>query len=204
MNNAPVTRPSLLLRIRDLGNDHAWREFVEIYTPLLFAYCQRAGLQPTDAADVTQDVLRIIAAGAAEFEYDPARGRFRGWLLGVARNRLRKFRDQCVRHPLAVSPTTVERALEPHALVDDESRWDREYHQRLFEWAAQQVRTEFEDRTWQAFWLTAVEDQSGREVAGALGLSVGAVYIARSRVLSRLKERVAEAMKGFGLPAEPD
>jgi RNA polymerase sigma-70 factor (ECF subfamily) len=202
MHSAPITRPSLLLRIRESSNDLAWREFVEIYTPLLFAYGQRAGLQPADAADVAQEVLGIIARGANDFEYDPKRGRFRGWLLGVARNRVMKFQEQRRRHPLAVSPSSVERALEPHAAADDESQWDREYHQRLFAWAAEQVRREFEEKTWQAFWQTAVEDKSGGEVAKALGLSVGAVYIARSRVLSRLKQRVAEAMKGFGVEEE--
>lgn len=204
MSHVPLTRPSLLLRIRDAGDDGAWREFVAIYTPLLYAYFERAGLQAADAADLAQEVMRIMAMRASEFEYDPALGTFRGWLLGVARNRLRKFQEQRQRHPLAGGPTTVERLLQPLAAVEDEARWDMEYHRRLFAWAAQAVRPEFEPTTWRAFWATAVEEKSGRETAEMLGLSVGAVYVARSRVLSRLKRKVAETLKGFGLPEEPD
>ena len=83
--------------------------------------------------------------------------------------------------------------LEAQPSPEEEADWDREYHQRLFDWAVQQVCHEFEQSTWKAFWQTAVEAVPPKTVAGRLGMSVGAVYIAKSRVLSRLKERIREA-----------
>ena len=79
---------------------------------------------------------------------------------------------------------------QPAPLADDSAEWDAEYERRLFAWAAEQVRADFQDRTWQAFWQTAVEGRPARQVGEAIGMSAGAVYVARSRVLARLKEEV--------------
>src|SRR5437870_9169699 len=88
MAEAPLTRPSLLVRIRDLGDQQAWARFVETYAPLVYGFARKHGLQEADASDVTQEVLRAIAAHRAD--YDPLRGSFRGWLYTVTS---RKFRD---------------------------------------------------------------------------------------------------------------
>ena len=74
----------------------------------------------------------------------------------------------------------------------DAAEWDRECDRRVFAWAAEQVRVCVEDSTWQAFWLMAVEGKSGREVADSLGMTIGAVYVAKSRVVARLKKKVDE------------
>jgi len=81
---------------------------------------------------------------------------------------------------------------QPAPLPDDSAEWDAEYERRVFAWAAEQVRADFQEKTWQAFWQTAVEGQPAAQVAEALGLSVGAVYVAKSRVMARLKEQVQE------------
>src|SRR4029079_1988400 len=89
MNQSPETRASLLLRIRDAQDHLAWTDFIDIYAPLIHAYSRNRGLQDADAADVTQEVLRAVAVHAERFDYDPARGSFRGWLFRVTLNKLR-------------------------------------------------------------------------------------------------------------------
>ena len=167
------------------------------YAPLVYRFARRRGLQDADAADLTQEVLQAVAAGSRRLEYDPARGTFRGWLFTVARNRLHNFllrqRRYAERHPQPDSPRGLDDQPSSSAQTDDEQDlWEQEYRRRLFDWAAERVRVGFHDSTWQAFWRTAVEGQSAREVAQALGLSVGAVYIAKSRVLARLREQIQE------------
>jgi RNA polymerase sigma-70 factor (ECF subfamily) len=193
MNPAPITRPSLLIRIRDVNDAEAWREFVRLYTPLVFGHCTRRGLQEADAADVAQEVMRVAAQAMPQFQYDSQRGRFRGWLLQTTRHRLLKFFARQQRAPQPAGETAIERFLdqEPHA--EEQARWDEDYRQQLFAWAAEKARPEFQGATWEAFWLTAVQSVSVKDAAHRLGISVGAVYIARSRVIARLRELIETA-----------
>jgi RNA polymerase sigma-70 factor (ECF subfamily) len=187
MADPALTRPSLLLRIRDARDRRAWEEFVDVYAPLVYGFLRKHGLQDADAADLTQDVLRAVAGAAGRLEYDPARGTFRGWLFTVVRNRLRNFLAARRRRPL---DGDAARRLEewPARAEEGSALWDREYERRLFAWAAEQVRPTCQAATWRAFWLTAVEGKSGKEAAAALGLSQAAVYLAKRRVTNRLKE----------------
>jgi RNA polymerase sigma-70 factor (ECF subfamily) len=191
MPESPTTQVSLLVRIRDRDNTEAWSEFVDLYAPLVYALARRHGLQDADAADLTQDVLRTVARVAPRFAYDPRRGSFRGWLFTVARNQLRKWTQARQKH-LPASGAAAERRLleEQPAPAADDSTWDQEYRARLFAWAAERVRPACQPTTWDAFWQTAVEERDPQEVADDLGLTVGAVYIARSRVLARLREQI--------------
>ena len=199
MTTSPHTRPSLLVRIRDAADREAWRQFVELYAPLVYRFARRRSLQDADAADLTQDVLHAVARGSDRLEYDPSRGTFRGWLFTIARNKLHTFLKRQQRHKERTAEVDVERLQD--AADDEAVLWEQEYEQRLFDWAAEQVRGHFQDTTWQAFWQTAVEGQAARAVADALGLSVGAVYIAKSRVLARLKEQVQllQTEEGLGI-----
>ncbi len=193
MATSPQTRPSLLVRIRDAADRAAWVEFVDLYAPLVYGFARKQGLQDADAADLTQDVLRAVAAAAGRLDYDPRRGSFRGWLFTVVRNKLRTFLTRRARQCRGGGDTGAHRRLEEQPAPQEEtSLWDQEYEQRLFAWAAEQVRGGFQDSTWQAFWQTAVEGKGAKEVGAALGLSVGAVYVAKSRVLARLKEQIRQ------------
>jgi RNA polymerase sigma-70 factor (ECF subfamily) len=194
MPDSATTRPSLLLRIRDLGDRQAWEEFVEIYAPLVYGFARKHGLQSADAADLTQEVLRAVAGAAGRLEYDPRRGSFRGWLFTVVRNRLRNFLASRDRRCRGSGDSDVARLLEavPAPEEEDSALWDREYEQRLFAWAAEQVRQTCQETTWRAFWLTAVEGWSGKDAAKVLGISQAAVYLARRRVMLRLKEEVRQ------------
>lgn len=190
MADSPTTRPSLLLRLRNAQDRDAWGQFVGAYAPLVYGYARKHGLQDADAADLTQDVLRAVAGAAGRLEYDPARGSFRGWLFTVVRNKLRTFLDRRGRQAVGSGGTSAQVFLEAQPGRDAEDYWDREVEARLFAWAAEQVRGGFQVATWQAFWQTAVEGRPAKEVAAALGMTVGAVYIAKSRVLARLKEEI--------------
>lgn len=190
MGDSATTRPSLLVRIRDLQDDEAWSQFVDIYAPLVYGFARKHGLQDADAADLTQDVLRGVARGAGQLAYDRERGTFRGWLFTVARNALCNFLIVQKRQIQGSGDSDVKEMLENQPASEDEAAWDLDYEKRLFTWAAERVRHEFKDSTWQAFWRTAVQGETVKETAQKLKTTVGAVYIARSRVLARLKEEI--------------
>jgi RNA polymerase sigma-70 factor (ECF subfamily) len=193
MHEPPQTRPSLLVRIRDGRDADAWRQFVELYVPLIYRFARKCGLQDADAADVTQEVLRAVARSCRGLDYDPRRGTFRAWLLTVVRSKLANFRARRSRHEQPAGDSDARALLDELPAREEVSTlWDREYARHLFTWAAEQVRGGFEASSWQAFWQTAVEGKGAKEVAAALGLSVGAVYIAKSRVLARLREQLQQ------------
>jgi RNA polymerase sigma factor (sigma-70 family) len=194
MVTGPVTRPSLLVRIKDLADQEAWEQFVELYAPLVYGFARKRGLQEADASDLTQEVLRAVAAAATRLEYDPGRGSFRAWLYTVTCNKYHDFIQARSRQCQGSGDTAVHAVLGQQG-GREEDQWDEEYRQQLFALAAARVRGEFEPATWQAFWHVAVEGRSARQAASSLGLSVGAVYIAKSRVLARLREAVQSLME---------
>ena len=198
MGDAPLTRPSLLLRVRDPADRDAWREFVALYGPLVYQFARKCGLQDADAADVTQNVLQALTGAVQRLDYDRRRGSFRGWLFGVVRNQLCNYQTrQGPTTPRGSGDTGVQELLEqqPEREHDEEALWEEAYERRLFEWAAERVRADFAEATWQAFWQTAVEGKGAKETARALGMTVGAVYTAKSRVLDRVK-RAIQALQG--------
>lgn len=181
------TRPSLLVRLREPDEQEAWREFVEVYTPLIFGFCRGRGLTEADAADVTQDVLRAVAVALPRFEYDPRRSTFRNWLFTVVRSKFNNHLAGVARRPRVAGNTTLARHADLAADADAEEAWRREHRAGLVRWAAGRIRSEFNPATWDAFWRTAVLGEAAGTVARELGLSVNAVYIARSRVTQRLR-----------------
>ena len=187
----PPTRASLLLRLRDPRDGAAWGEFVRLYAPLVYGYARKQGLQDADAADLSQQVLGAVAGAVGRLDYDPRRGAFRNWLFTIVRRKLADWRA-AERHRARGSGDTavhevLERVLAPPR---PEADWEAEWKRQVFIRACAEVRRDVTDTTWQAFWRTAVEGQPGKQVAADLGLSVPAVYHARSRVLARLKELV--------------
>ncbi len=193
VNDSPSTRPSLLLRIRDSRDGEAWSQFVEIYAPLIYGFARRQGLQDADAADLTQEVLRVVPSAAKRLQYDSQRDSFRGWLFTVARNKLRDFVEKSRRNGRGSGKTSVQGLLSQQAAPEDAMEsWNKEYEEQVFAYAAEQVRREVQQSTWQAFWKTAVEGRPGKQVADQLGMSLAAVYLAKSRVIARLKENVQQ------------
>jgi RNA polymerase sigma factor (sigma-70 family) len=194
MDEPPATRASLIVKLRDPADSEAWREFVALYEPLIYRLARRKGLQDADARDLCQEVFRTVAQAIERWDLDPARGSFRGWLSRIARNLLVNFLTRRPYRMRGSGSTSVQELLEAQPAQDPSATalFEAEYRRRLFRWAADQVRSEFAPSTWQAFWQTSVEGRPPALVAAELAMSVGAVYIARSRVLARLRHRIEQ------------
>jgi RNA polymerase sigma-70 factor (ECF subfamily) len=191
MAEFPPTRASLLVRLRDPRDGDAWRQFVELYAPVVYGYARQQGLQDADAADLTQNVLGAVAGAIGRLEYDPERGAFRNWLFTVVRHKLSDQRSARENRARASGDPDTRQLLEQVPAPGlPEGEWEAEWEQRLFAWACQQIRRDVSEATWQAFWRTAIDGRSGKRVAGELGVSVAAVYHARSRIVARLKELI--------------
>jgi RNA polymerase sigma factor (sigma-70 family) len=193
MNPTPETRASLLIRVRDPADQAAWHEFVEIYRPVILRLARRKGMQDADAEDVAQQVLVALAKVIEQHEHDPKRAKFRTWLGRVAHNAIL---DALTRgKPDRGSGDSALQALltghESHTGPDSDLL-RLEFRREVFRWAARQVRKEFHQATWNAFWLTAVEGRAVEVVAEELAKSRGAIYNARSRVMQRIQEKVTE------------
>jgi len=194
MEQFPDTRRSLLVRLRGPTDEAAWSEFTGIYDPLVYRLARRRGFQDADARDLCQEVLRAVARAIDRWDPDPAKGTFRGWLFRIARNLMMNYLAAQRRHPKGTGDTQFQQLLECQAAVnpEDSKLFDLEYKKIVFHRAAESIRHEFTESTWQAFWQTGVENEDIKSVAEQLEISAGAVYIARSRVLARLRERVQE------------
>jgi len=194
MEEIPKTRASLLVRIRNPQDDEAWAEFVGLYEPVVYRIARQRGFQDADARELTQDVLVAVASAIERWEPDPARGKFRTWLFRIARNLSINLLVSRRRHAQGTGGTDFQALLEEQEAPrgEDSDLFDREYRRELFGRAVAQVRGQFREATWQAFWLTSVQGRDIGEVAEELGMSAGAVYIARSRVMARLREKVEQ------------
>lgn len=198
MAEPPLTRVTLLARIRDGRDTDAWREFVHLYGPVVYRFARNRGLQDADAADLMQDVLRSVARNAHRMEYDPKRGTFRGWLYTVTRNKIYNFLSAQRNRPRGSGDADANERLDATPARDDgtgpDADWEREYQRRLSARAMERVKNEFQPATWQAFWETAVEGKGAAEVGAGLNMTAGAVYVAKSRVLARLRDEVRKLM----------
>ena len=191
VSDSPLTRASLLVQLRDGGNHGAWHEFMQLYGPVIYGFARKRGLQDADAADLMQDVLRSVSTSIGRLEYDPNQGAFRGWLFTITRNKIFNFLSARRIRPRASGDSATHRLLDDQPDANDGSdTWEMEYQRRLASLALDRIKSEFQENTWRAFWLTAVEGTVVADVAKQIGLSPGAIYVARSRVLARLKEEV--------------
>ena len=197
MTSVPETRPSLLLRLRDARDQHAWSTFLEIYQPLIYRVIMQRRVQDADAREVTQEVLLAVASSIDQWEADPQRGTFRGWLATITRNLVVNFLIKQSRHPRGSGDSDFRRGLEslPAPAGDESELFDVEERRQIFRWAAERIRPEFREANWEAFWRTAVEGQGAIEVARELGISPGLVYVSRNRIMKRLREKVEEFRK---------
>jgi RNA polymerase sigma-70 factor (ECF subfamily) len=184
-----TTSATLLDQLRQVDAQQAWVRLVQLYTPLLHHWARRRGLQDSDAADLVQDVFLVLVRRLPEFTYDQHKS-FRNWLRTVLHN---KWRDR-LRHQ-ATRPRETD---QPFADVAGDDLADgleeTEYRQHLVRRALQLMQAKFAPKTWKACWEHVVQDRPAEEVAAELGISVGSVYVAKARVLGRLRQDLAGLM----------
>jgi RNA polymerase sigma-70 factor (ECF subfamily) len=196
-DDAVDTRASLLARLRDPADDASWRTFVDLYGPIIVGYCRRLGLQDADAADVAQDVLTGVVRSIRTFEYDRERGRFRDWLRTVVRNRVGRFLKNEADQPDWATPR-----LDGLPASAQDGAWAEEFNTHVLRAALNRIRPHFEPTTWEAFCRAWQEQRPAATVAAELGLGVDAVYVAKSRVLKRLRAEVTALADDWPFPPD--
>jgi RNA polymerase sigma-70 factor (ECF subfamily) len=196
MSHESGTSLSLLQRIRN-GDASGWHRVVELYSPLIYHWCQRWGVAGADADDVLQEVFQAASQGIGEFRRERAGDTFRGWLRAIARHKILSLWRTRSRHPEAAGGSEAWRRLEEAPEPDEasEDAADGEQMSTLFHRALGMLRAEFAERTWQAFWRATVDGQPAPAVAEELGMTANAVRMAKSRVLHRLREELGDLVQ---------
>ena len=190
MNSDPETKVSLILRMRDSGDEDAWAEFVQIYQPLVQRFIQRHGLQYADAAEVTQEVLSRVANAIGTWDESRENSTFRGWLYRITRNltfdflRNKKVEAQRIKS----GDSGLSQIADPSH--SESQQFQAEFEKQIFYWAAAKIKPSFKPLNWQAFWMSTVDGIPIEEVAQQLKVECGTVYVARSRIMARLSKLI--------------
>jgi RNA polymerase sigma-70 factor (ECF subfamily) len=188
------TSLTLLDRLRT-GDADAWHRLIDLYAPLVRHWCRRWGVQGADADDVSQDVFQAASQQILKFRRERPGDTFRGWLRGITRHKTLDFWRRRGQQPVAAGGTDTVRLLEavPEPASDSgDDPADASPIAGVFHRALALIRNDFEERTWQAFWRVTVDGQTTAEAAAALGMTVSAVRMAKSRVMRRLREEIGD------------
>jgi RNA polymerase sigma-70 factor (ECF subfamily) len=184
------TPASLLLRIHDPRDTASWQTFVDTYAPLVYRYCRQRGLQDADAADVGQEVLSQVARAIRTFEYQRDKGRFRDWLGTVTRHKLGQFLKGKANQVGSAGGEEGQGLLSDLAVAAPDAQWTEEFNAQVLRTALERIRPHFEPTTWQAFSQVWLDRRSALETSQALKVPLEGVYLAKSRVLKRLREEI--------------
>jgi RNA polymerase sigma-70 factor (ECF subfamily) len=181
------TSASLLEQLRVAPAPETWSRFVKLYTPLLFFWARKLGLRDADAADLVQDVFTTLVQKMPSFHYDQQKS-FRSWLRTILMNKGRDALRRAAQSPLADGAAGLSGVADPDEAV---ALVEAEYRQHLLNHALELMQREFPVKTWKACWEHVVMGRPAAEVAAELGIVVGAVYVAKSRVLARVRQELA-------------
>jgi RNA polymerase sigma-70 factor (ECF subfamily) len=192
-----TTSRSLLERVK-CDDPEAWDQLVSLYAPLVYQWCRGWGLREQDAADIFQDVFQVVAMHVRGFRKEREGDTFRGWLRTITRNKIHDYFRRQNREPEGVGGSEAQARLAqlPAPRAREDSSLSEEHGERvLVTRALELIRCEFAERTWQAFYQTAIDGRSAPEVAAELSMSAGAVRVAKSRVLQRLREELGDLIE---------
>lgn len=184
------TSASLFDRLRDPADAAAWQRFVDLYTPLIRGWLRRHARLDHEADDLVQEVMAVVVRKLPQFRHEQRTGSFRRWLRTITVNCLRDFwRGQRAR-PRATGDSNLAELLaqleDPNSALS--KLWDQEHDHHVTHRLLEQIKPQFEPKTWQAFQRVTLDGIAPDRVAEELGVSVNAVFIAKSRVLSRLRQ----------------
>lgn len=200
MSEFPDTRDSLIARIKDPADGMAWAEFLGIYRPVVYRLARKRGVQDADAQDVTQQVFLSVANAVERWQPGPDRPPFRAWLVTITRNAVNKALSR--RKPDAgTGSSSVAQLLNQKCVTETDSEFDMESRHSVVRYATAQIRPEFSETTWHLFWESVVVGRSISEVALESGRTPGAVYMARFKVLQRLKVKAREVSGMWDCPS---
>ena len=191
----PSSLGSSLLELLRANSPEAWRRLIHLFGPLVYRWCRGRGLQAADAADVGQDVFRAVAANIGQFRRDRPNDSFRGWLWTVTRNKIADHWRRRQKHPEASGGTDAQMRFANIAAEEptgSDEPADPETPGSLYQRALELIQGEFQERTWQAFWHVTVDGRTPADAAAELGMTVNSVYLAKSRVLRRLREELGD------------
>ncbi|MFO0939337.1 MAG: sigma-70 family RNA polymerase sigma factor [Pirellulales bacterium] len=192
MTGSTATRLSLISRIRQ-NDSAAWTELVDLYEPLVKFWCRRHGIVESDVHDLAQEVFFSISRSIERYQPTNSSGSFRGWLWGVTRHKMIDALRRQQRQPVAQGGSTALHVTQniPDQL-DEQDALEKSEFGLLVHRALEQVRAEFETRSWQAFWRTTIDGQTVAVVAEQLSLNPATVRQHRSRILRRLRQQLGE------------
>lgn len=184
---------SLLVRLRE-RDSAAWERLAELFGPVVYLWCRQAGLRAEDAADVGQEVFQAVASHLDDFRRERPGDTFRGWVWTIAQNKIRDHWRRQQGRPEAAGGTDAQQRLAqwPEEETTSSDGLPRGESAIVARRALQLVRSEFQERTWQAFWRVAVDGRAPEEVARELGMSRNSVFIAKSRILQRLRKELGD------------
>lgn len=185
------TRQSLIVRLKSEQNELAWRDFVCAYEGFLNQLARRQGVPERHIPDVTQQILLTIAKSIEGWKDDGSVASFRRWLSTVSRNVVIRFMSRERRQAGGIGGSDLIDQLQNVQEKPDEQHV-KKYQHELIVWAAEQVRHEFLETSWRAFWATVIDERPVDEVAAELGVSSGSIYMSRSRIMARIKKKVGE------------
>ena len=187
-----TTSESLLLRLKKAEDQHAWSRFVQLYTPLLFYWARKTGLQSQDASDLVQEILTVLFRKIPEFNYDPKKS-FRSWLRTVTLNKYREFCRRKSVSRMAATGSIVDHL--PDQRLSPESTWDLNYHRSLFITAMNELESEFRPKTWAAVRKFVLENRPAAEISEETGVSVWTIYAAKSRLFGAIARRIGRIVE---------
>ena len=198
MDPNPPTRFSLIEKIKDPRDAEAWSEFAAIYYPLVFNICRRKGLQHADATDITQEVLSRVANAVENYKHGQPGSTFRGWLYRITRNLTIDFFRRQGRDPLAIADhhDDLQQIQEPS--LEESQEFHLAFRKQMFSVVAKVVQTQVHPQTWAAFWKTEIEHLDITAASKELSMTRGAIYVARSRVIAKLRKEIQNRMSETG------
>ena len=187
----PTLSSMLLTNVQQM-DPAGWSRLVKTFGPIVYRWCRTSGVSESDAPDLVQDVFASVARGIGSFQRKKSAGSFRSWLATITRNRVRDYFRRQAKVQQAEGGTAALNRLQQQPDGLESSICADSIDSPLVRGVLDSVRTEFEQVTWQAFWLTTVEGKQAADVAATVGISQASVYQAKSRVLRRLRERMSE------------
>lgn len=187
----PSLSSTFLSSVQRMDAD-GWTRLVHVFGPIVYRWCRSAGVPPQDSTDVVQEIFVAVARGIPQFERQKESGSFRSWLATITRNQIRDYFRKQSRAPAATGGSDAMRDLNELPDELDSTICAESIKTTVTQRVMATVEAEFEPKTWKAFWMTTVEGLSAGEVAAVIEISAASVYQAKSRVLRRLRQRLAE------------